>query len=109
MSAPQNLDNPGPLNRDQMVSALFGNLVMQQASMATVLLGKTPNPQTGKPMVDLQAARMFISHLEMLEIKTRGNLSKEEDQILKGTLTNLRLAYVEVMEKTPAAPPAPAS
>jgi hypothetical protein len=88
---------------EEMQSALFAQLVMQQASMAMMLLGKTPNPQTGKTMRDLEGARFFIDQLEMLEIKTKGNLSREEQGLLKQNLMALRLAFVEAVEK-----PAPA-
>jgi hypothetical protein len=37
----------------------------------------------------------------MLEVKTKGNLSKEEDALLKQNLMALRLAFVEAVE-TPA-------
>lgn len=79
-------------------SALFASLVIQQANMATMLLGKVAHPQSGKPVKDLEAAKLFIDHLEMLEAKTEGNLSREESGLLKQTLMNLRLAFVEAVE-----------
>ena len=38
---------------DEMRSALFAQLVMQQSSMAMMLLGKTAHPETGKMVRDL--------------------------------------------------------
>ena len=90
-----------PPSPEEMHSALFAQLVLQQANMAALLLGKTPHPETGKTMRDLEAARLFIDHLEMLEVKTKGNLTKEEDALLKQNLMSLRLAFVEAVE-TPA-------
>jgi hypothetical protein len=84
-----------------MQSALFAQLVMQQSSMAMMLLGRTPNPQTGKTMRDLESARLFIDQLEMLEVKTRGNLTSAEDKVLKQTLLALRMAFVETSEQPP--------
>ena len=43
------------------------------------------------------AARMFIDQLEMIEVKTKGNLDKNEDQLLKQSLTTLRMAFVEAV------------
>jgi hypothetical protein len=88
-----------------MNSALFAYLVMQQSNMATMLLGKTPHPQTGKTMRDLDSAKLFIDQLEMLEVKTKGNLSPEEGSLLKQTLMNLRLAFVEAADAPEATEP----
>jgi hypothetical protein len=98
-----------------MFSALFAHMIMQQSNMAMMLLGKVPNPQTGETMRDFEGAQMFIDHLEMLEAKTRGNLSKEEDALLKQTLYGLRMTFVQAVDsaetKSPkdAAQPAPAA
>lgn len=85
-------------SREELQSALFAQLVIQQANMALMLLGKVPHPETGKAVKDLEAARLFIDQLEMLETKTKGNLSKEEAGLLKQSLMNLRLAFVEAVE-----------
>jgi len=71
------------------------------------LLGKMANPETGKVYKDVEAARLFIDQLEMLEAKTKGNLSKEESALLKHSLMNLRLAFVETVEPTQAHREAP--
>ncbi len=87
----------------EMHSALFAQLILQQANMASMLLGKTPHPESGEVIKDLDAARLFIDQLEMLEVKTKGNLTKEEATLLKQSLMSLRLAYVEAVE-SPAEP-----
>jgi len=89
---------------DEMNSALFAQLVMQQASMAMLLLGKTAHPETGQVVRDLEAARLFIDQLEMLEGKTKGNLTPEEAALLKQSLMSLRMAFVECVD-SPAPPP----
>ena len=88
----------GPISREEMASALFAQLVIQQSNMALLLMGKVPHPQTGKTVRDIEAARLFIDQLEMLEEKTKGNLTKEEDQLLKQSLLSLRMAFVEAVE-----------
>lgn len=85
-------------NSADRMSALFAQLVMQQTNMALMLLGKVAHPETGQVYKDVEAARLFIDQLEMLETKTKGNLSKEELALLKQSLMNLRLAFVEAVE-----------
>lgn len=89
-------------SRDEMMSALFAHLVMQQSNMAMMLMGKAPHPDTGKTMQDLESAKLFIDLLEMLEAKTKGNLTKEEQSLLKQTLMAVRMGFVEAVEASPA-------
>src|ERR1035441_4488704 len=89
---------------DEMRSALFAHMVMQQSSMAMMLLGKTAHPETGKIVRDLEGAKFFIDQLEMLEFKTKGNLNQEEAALLKQSLMSLRMAFVESVDSPP--PPA---
>lgn len=79
---------------------------MMQAQNAALFLGQIPNPQTGKGEVNLEVAKMFIDQLAMIQEKTRGNLSSEESAVLRNTLSNLQLAYVEVSRGSSSAAPA---
>jgi len=90
-------------------SVLFARLVLQLADLANVMLGRVPNPATGETTRDLDAARIFIDQLSVLELKTRGNLTPEESRLLRDTLMSLRLAFVEAVETATAAQPSPAS
>ncbi len=90
--------------REQIMSALFAHLIMQQSNMALMLLGKTPHPETGETIRDPETAKMFIDLLEMLELKTKGNLTKEEGTLLKNALLATRMAFVESVNS-----PAPAA
>ncbi|MEI8292682.1 MAG: DUF1844 domain-containing protein [bacterium] len=89
----------------------FIELVMMQAQQAAMFLGHVPNPQSGKPEVNLEFARTFIDQIEMLQEKTRGNLSSEETQMLASVLSDLRLAFLQASKNpapTPSRPAAPA-
>jgi hypothetical protein len=99
---------PAGQEHEDMLTALFAQLVMQQANMATMFLGKGPHPESGQTTKDIEAAKLFIDELEMLEVKTRGNLSKDEAALLKQTLMSLRLGFVEAVESAPAASEKPA-
>ncbi len=81
-----------------MMSALFANMIVQQTNLILMLLGATPHPESGEKLHDTEAARMFIDQLEMLEVKTKGNLTKEEAGLLKQSLMTARLAFVEAVE-----------
>ena len=95
------------VSRADMMSGLFANMVLQQTSMTLMLLGKTPHPESGKTFHDPDAARMFIDQLEMLEVKTRGNLTPEEAGLLKQSLMTVRMAFVEAMDAADKTPPQP--
>ncbi|HEV2391404.1 MAG TPA: DUF1844 domain-containing protein [Verrucomicrobiae bacterium] len=108
MSEPPSAQSrPGAEDR---LSALFAQLIMQQANMAMMLMGKVEHPDGGQAVKDIEAARFFIDELEMLEVKTRGNLTKEEAALLQQSLMSLRMAFVEAVEShEPAAAKAPDS
>jgi len=90
-------------SRKDIQSALFAQLILQLSNMAMMVMGKVPDPRGGQTLRDLEAAQLFIDQLEALEVKTKGNLTKEEEGLLKQTLMALRLAFVEAVES-----PAPA-
>lgn len=93
-----NPQSPGASPGDDLQTALFLDLVAQHAEMALMFLGRVPHPQTGKTVQDLETAKLFISQLEMLEAKTKGNLSAREQALLKQGLMATRMAFVEVVE-----------
>ena len=85
-------------------TARFFDLISLFGTQAMMALGKLANPATGKAEKHLDAARLFIDLLEMVERKTTGNLTPDEAKVLKATLTDLRLMFVEE-SKAPAVPP----
>ena len=99
MAEVQTVTNSGEL------AQRFIEFVMMQAQHAALFLGQIPNPQSGKPEVNLEMAKMFIDQLAMIQEKTRGNLSSEEGAVLRNTLANLQLAYVEVARGSSSPPP----
>jgi hypothetical protein len=76
----------------------FIEFVMMQAQNAALFLGQIPNPQTGRPEINLELARMFIDQLAMIQEKTRGNLTNEEAAVLRNAISNLQMAFVEVSQ-----------
>jgi hypothetical protein len=69
--------------------------VLSLASSAFVHLGEAPHPDTGEPgKPELRLAQQSIDILAMLEVKTKGNLTAEEEAFLENLLTDLRLRFV---------------
>ena len=106
-NAPPANDPLAHASREEIISLLFQNMVVQQTNMALMFMGKVPHPETGERIQDVETARMFIDQLEMLEAKTKGNLDKREEGILKQSLTAVRMAFVESVDQEAA--PAPPS
>lgn len=97
-------ESSGAGSNEDLQSALFLDLVAQHAEMALMFLGRVPHPQTGEKVQDLETARLFISQLEMIEAKTKGNLNPREAALLKQGLMATRMAFVEAVEAQPAKP-----
>src|ERR1043166_389605 len=89
------------------LSQRFIEFVMMHAQNAALFLGQIPNPKTGEGEVNLELAKMFIDQLAMIQEKTRGNLSNDEMTVLKNTLSNLQMIYVEVAQSPQGATPNP--
>jgi hypothetical protein len=94
------------MSREEMMSALFAHMVIQNTNMVLMFLGQVPHPESGERLHDVEAAKMFIDQLEMLEVKTKGNLTREEEKLLQQSLTHLRLTFVQAVENPPKAEPA---
>lgn len=62
-------------------------------------LGLSPNPETRTCEENLPLAKETIDILGMLQEKTQGNLTGEEERILSEILYNLRMAYVKAVKK----------
>jgi hypothetical protein len=96
MAEVQNSQQSGEMTRR------FIEFVLMQAQQIALMLGQIPGPD-GKPMEpNLPVARIFIDQLEMIREKTRGNLSKEEEDVLTKVLADLQLAFVEAGHASPA-------
>jgi hypothetical protein len=77
----------------------FATFVLSLSHSALVHLGEAPNPETGGVEKNLPLARQTIDLIAMLEEKTKGNLSGDEERLLGQILFDLRMRFVE-MSKT---------
>jgi hypothetical protein len=74
----------------------FSSFILSMSSAALMHLGQIPDPQSGKRRQDLALARHTIDTLGMIQDKTKGNLSDEEQKLIDSVLTDLRLAFVQL-------------
>ena len=86
------------------IAMLFARLVFMLHAAAMQYLGKIKNPVTDKVERDLAGAQGMIDTLEMLENRTKGNLSQDESRMLAQMLQELRLNYVDEAQKPPPPP-----
>jgi hypothetical protein len=78
----------------------FITFILSMSQTAFVSLGCGPYPDMGKCDCDLRSAKMTIDILEVLQEKTKGNLTGEEERILDRILAELRLMWVEKKKQT---------
>jgi hypothetical protein len=75
----------------------FLDLVQSLQMGAMVGLGMLQGPDGKRPPVDLPAAKDAIDLLGILQEKTKGNLTKEEEEILREGLYHLRMGYMAMI------------
>jgi hypothetical protein len=78
---------------------LFMQLIIQNQQIAMMSMGKIKNPVTDKIERNLEHAKIYIDTLDMLLTKTKGNLSDYEEKFLTETLKELKLNYVDEVDK----------
>ncbi len=90
------VEKEGPKREEKELPPLdFSTFVLSLANTALFQLGFIKTPESGDMEKDLRGARQTIDLLGLLEQKTRGNLTEQEEKILKETLFQLRMAFVE--------------
>jgi len=71
------------------------DLFISGLAMETLIaLGDMPHPATRKQALNLTHAKYLVDLLGILEEKTKGNLSVDEERLLKDTLYQLRMRYL---------------
>lgn len=73
----------------------FATFVLSLSHSALMHLGEAPDPETNETRVDLVLAKQNIDIVGLLEDKTKGNLTGDEERLLAQILFDLRLRYVE--------------
>ena len=73
----------------------FSTFVLSLASGAAYHMGGFQDPVSGKTSIDLGLAKQSIDILAMMDEKTKGNLTKEEANLISHSLYDLRMKFVE--------------
>ena len=90
-----------------MPPASFEMLVTTLATEAMVAMGQFPNPATQEVSFSPDHASYAIDMLTMLQEKTKGNLSDDEEKMLTELLHQLRMMFVAVQQTPPNADTTP--
>ena len=72
----------------------FKFFISSLSLQASIALGFVPNPSTNKTEEDMAQAKFLIDTLDMLQVKTKGNLVQDEADLLENVLYELRLAFI---------------
>ena len=83
------------IKESQLPEMNFPTFIMSMNASALVHLGVIEDPSSGKKESNLLLAKQTIDILTMLEEKTRGNLSEDEEKMLKSILYDLKIIYVK--------------
>ena len=73
----------------------FATFIFSLNTSALMHLGVLEDPASGKKVKNLAMGKQTIDILSMMEEKTKGNLSKEEESMLKNILYDLKIIYVK--------------
>ena len=81
------------------VPVTFASFVISLGSSSLMLMGEQLDPQQPAMPVNLPQAKEIIDLLSVLDAKTKGNLSTEEQTVLRDMLYALRMKYVSLTSK----------
>lgn len=86
-------DDDGPLPGGEGEAPIdFTTFVLSLSTSCMIQLGEIADPDGGTS-TDLDQARQTIEILQMLDEKTEGRLTGEEDRMLSHVITDLRRLY----------------
>jgi hypothetical protein len=88
-----------PLADDPDVPIDFTTFVLSLSSNAAFHLGLVPHPESDHTCQNLPMARQTIDILGLLQDKTAGNLTGDEERLLGEILYNLRMEYLRAVEE----------
>jgi len=98
MSNPQSTHPSSPIPKIDLTT-----FILSVSSTAFMALGLTDTGQSGSTAeVDLTFARQNIDVLEMIQEKTKGNRTPDEDRLLEQLLFETRMKFVEISQKKKA-------
>jgi hypothetical protein len=77
----------------------FNTFILSMASATLMHLGEIEGPEGRKGELNLPLARHHIDLVAMLQEKTKGNLTGEEERLLHQVVYDLRMRFIKVAER----------
>jgi hypothetical protein len=96
---PPEKDNQQKNREEYIPDVTFSNFVLSLSTTVMYHFGDFPDPVTNKAERNLAAAKQTIDMLNMLKIKTVGNLDNNEKELMEGILYELMMRYVKEKAK----------
>lgn len=89
-------DSAAEARAQELPKADFSTFLLSLGTSALYHLGYVKDPESGETAeVNRPLARQTIDTLEILQVKTQGNLEDEESQLLQNLLTELRMRFID--------------
>jgi hypothetical protein len=96
---PQEQAAPSDPHQGSGVPVTFSSFVISLGSSSLMLMGEQLDPHQPPMPANLPQAKEIIDLLSVLEDKTKGNLTTEEQAVLRDMLYALRMKYVSLAAK----------
>jgi len=77
----------------------FNFFISTLGLQASIALGIIPNPSNNQKEENPQQAKFLIDTIAVLKEKTKGNLNKEESDLIENILYELRMQYISKEDK----------
>jgi hypothetical protein len=92
-------EGPSPEGEDALPAIDFATFVLSLSHSVLVHLGDAPDPSGGALKRDVAMAKQTIDLLAVIQEKTAGNLTGEEERLLNQVMIDLRARYEEVVRE----------
>jgi hypothetical protein len=73
----------------------FSAFLISLSGSASYHFGELPDPSTGKKSVNLLLVKQTIDILSILQKKTKGNLTEDENRLIGNLLYELRMKFMK--------------
>lgn len=90
---------PAESEADQGEELNFSNYIASLGFQALIFMGEIPNPMTQQVEKNLAQSKFLIDTLVLLREKTKGNLTEQEGRLLNGSIYELQVKFVEILQK----------
>ena len=86
-------------DKGSLPSIDFSTFILSLSHSVLMHLGEAPDPDTNALTVDLALAKQSLDILVLLEEKTKGNLSGDEERLIAQVLSDMNMRLTEHSRK----------